>query len=77
MNNLWKMGLGIVVAIFFFGIGVAHVINPDRFIERSAVRKGGELLTKWNRLQFRIVGVIFAGFAALILYVLLSDYFSN
>jgi hypothetical protein len=73
MNSLWKMAVGVLVLVLFFGIGIAHIINPDWFIKRSGVRKGGELLTAWNRLGFRIFGVIFAGFAAYVLYALLRS----
>lgn len=51
-------------------IGIAHVINPDWFITRSGVRKGGKLLADWNRSQFQIAGAVFAAVAAYLLYVL-------
>jgi hypothetical protein len=65
--------LAAVVLVFFGVIGVAHVVYPDWFIKRSGVRKGGEMLTEWNRLGFQIAGAIFAGFAVYLLYHLLRD----
>jgi hypothetical protein len=65
------------VLLILAAVGVAHVVNPDRFIARSGVRKGGELLTAWNRLGFRVVGAIFAGFALYLLYQLTLDYFGG
>lgn len=75
-NSVWKLIPLVGFLLFFAGIGVAHVLNPDWFIKRSPVRKGGEMLTEWNRLQFQGVGVIFTAAALYGLYVLLSDYFS-
>ena len=65
----WKLALVVPILLLFFCLGVAHVIDPDRFIKRSGICKGGELLTDWNRLQFQIVGLILAGFSAYLLYV--------
>ena len=70
MANWLKVAALIAVLVSFFCIGIGHVIKPDWFIKRSGVRKGGELLSEWNRLQFQIVGAIFAAFAAYLLYVL-------
>jgi len=69
----WKLALLIPILLLFFCLGVAHVINPDRLIRRSGLRKGGELLTDWNRLQFQFAGAIFAGFSAYLLYVVLRN----
>jgi len=65
--------LGVLVFLLFAGIGIAHVLNPDRFIARSGVRKGGELLTAWNRFGFRIAGAMFTGWALYVLYHLVWD----
>jgi hypothetical protein len=70
-NSVWKIGIVAVMLAVFAGIGVAHVVNPDPFIRRSGVLKGGELLTRSNRFQFRIVGALFAAFAIYLLYQLL------
>jgi hypothetical protein len=75
-NSAWKLVLLVVVLAFFAFIGVAHVINPDSFIRRSGVRKGGEMLTEWNRLGFQIVGALLAGFAVYGIYSLLEDVLS-
>ncbi len=59
----------VLMLLAFAGIGIAHIFRPDYFIQRSGVRRGGELLTEWNRLGFQIAGAIFAGFAIYLLYV--------
>ena len=59
-----------LMLVAFAGIGIGHIFKPDYFMKRSGVRKGGELLTEWNRLGFQIAGAIFAGFAIYLLYVL-------
>lgn len=76
-NSLWALILLISLLVFFVVIGLAHVVNPDWFIRRSGVRKGGEMLTEWNRLGLQIAGVIFATVAGYGLYTLLADYFSR
>jgi hypothetical protein len=74
-NSAWKLMLLVVVLVFFAAAGVAHVLTPDWFIRRSGVRKGGEMLTGLNRLQFQLFGATLAGGAVYLLYVLLRDYF--
>jgi hypothetical protein len=76
-DSLWKMILVVVVLLFFVGIGIAHVVNPGRFVRSSGVRKGGEMLNDWNRFGFRMAGVVFAAFAGYLLYVLLRSYFEK
>jgi len=68
MVDLLKVAALVVLLLTFFGVGIAHIIKPDWFIKRSGVRKGGELLSDWNRVQFQIVGAVFAAFAAYLLY---------
>ena len=68
MADLLKMTAAVALLLGFFGLGVAHIIKPDWFIRRSGVRRGGELLTDWNRMEFQLVGAIFAGLAAYVLY---------
>ena len=72
-ENIWKLALLATVLVIFFCIGVAHVFAPDRFIRRSGVRKGGEMLTDFNRLGFQIAGIFFATLAGYLLYVLARD----
>ena len=65
--------LGLVLVLLlvaFAAIGIAHVFNPAWFMKRSGVRKGGEMLTEWNRLGFQIAGAIFAMFALYMSYSL-------
>lgn len=72
-ESTWKVLIGIAVLAFFFCVCVAHVFQPDRFIRRSGVRKGGEMLTEFNRIGFRMSGVAFAAFSGDLLYVLVRD----
>jgi hypothetical protein len=63
--------LGLVVVLMlvaFAGVGIAHIFKPDYFMKRSGVRKGGEVLTEWNRLGVQIAGAIFAAVAIYMLY---------
>jgi hypothetical protein len=76
-ENVWKLTLGVVVAALFFCIGIAHVIFPDRFLKRSSVRKGGEMLTDFNRTGFQIAGIVIAAFGGFMLYVLVRATFAK
>ncbi len=76
-ESLWKVALGLAILILFFCIGIAHVIDPDRFLKRSGIKKGGEMLTEFNRIGFRIAGLVFAVFAACLMYILASDVFHD
>ncbi len=74
-NSIWKLLIAVLALVFFFCVGIAHVFYPDRFLKRSGLHKGGEMLTEFNRIGFQIAGIIFAAFAACLLYVLISDLF--
>ena len=76
-ESIWKLSLGILVLVFFFCIGVAHVVAPDRFIKKSAVRKGGEMLTDFNRIGFQIMGIIAMVFSGRLVYMLVEDLISK
>ena len=76
-NNPWKLALGLIVLLFFLGMGVAHVINPDYFLKRSALRKGGEMQTEFNHLGIQIVGFLITLFSLGILYDIGNDLFRN
>lgn len=58
----------ILMLVTFATVGIAHIFNPDYFLKRSGVRRGGELLTEWNRIGFQIAGAVFAAFAIFLLY---------
>jgi hypothetical protein len=77
MNSLWKSTVLVLILLLFVCVGIGHVVKPEWFLERSSMRKGGEMLTEWNRVQFQIVGVIFAGTGIYFLYILFRDMFSN
>jgi hypothetical protein len=50
---------------------------PDRFLKRSSVRKGGEMLTDFNRTGFQIAGIIIAAFGGFMLCVLVGAIFAK
>jgi hypothetical protein len=77
MHSTWKLLVLVAFLVLFAGVGIAHMLNPDWFIERSGVRKGGEMLTGWNRWGFRFAGATFTGVAVYLLYVFLRDYLTN
>jgi hypothetical protein len=68
MKQLLLGLVAVLMLVAFAGIGIANVFKPDYFMKRSAVRKGGEMLTEWNRLGFQIAGAIFAAVAIYMLY---------
>lgn len=68
MNNYWGSALAVAFWLMFFCLGMLFVFNPDWFIKRSGVLKGGQLLTAWNRLGFRIAGAVMAGASVYVLY---------
>ena len=72
-----KLTLGVAIAALFFCLGIAHVIFPDRFIKRSSIRKGGEMLTDFNRIGFQIAGIVIAAFGGFMLYVLVGAIFAK
>jgi hypothetical protein len=68
-----KEVLAVLMLLIFAGIGVAHVFKPDLFVKRSGVRKGGDLLSEYNRMGFQLAGAIFAAGAIWVLYSLLRQ----
>ena len=53
------------------------MLFPDYFIERSGLRRVGEMLTDWNRTGVRLVGLLATLFAGGILYDVLKDVLSK
>jgi len=51
-ESIWKLLAGAVVLVFFLCISPAHVLYPNRFLKRSGVRPGGEVLIEFNRMGF-------------------------
>jgi hypothetical protein len=76
-NGPWNLALAVIVLLFFFGIGVAHLIRPDYFLKRSGLRKGGEMLTDLNRIGIQVFGAVTAGATMYITYDILKNYFSK
>jgi hypothetical protein len=60
--------VAVLLLVAFAGIGIAHIFKPDWFIKRSNVRRGGEMLSEYNRAGFQIAGAIFAAVAIYVLY---------
>ena len=72
MLNLAKAALILAFLLAFAAIGIGWVFNPDwgmRHFGRSLMG-GGELRKDWNRMQMSAVGLIFAGVALYVAYVL-------
>jgi hypothetical protein len=69
-SNALKLVLLTILLVFVACVGIAHVINPDWFMKRSGVPKGGEMLTEWNRLGFQIAGAAIVAFAVYVLYTI-------
>jgi cyanate permease len=63
-----KDALVVLMLFVFVGIGVANVFKPEWFVKRSSVRRGGEMLSEYNRAGFQIAGAIFAALAIYMLY---------
>jgi hypothetical protein len=72
-NDIWKLVLAALLLLVFVYVGISNVIKPD--IRR--LRKGGEMLTEWNRVGVRSAGAIFAAGAIYLLYRLLRDIFAK
>jgi hypothetical protein len=60
----------VLMLLVFVGIGIGHVFNPDWFVKRSGVRKGGDMLSEYNRAGFQVAGALFAAAAIYMLYSL-------
>lgn len=65
---LWRFILVTALLLFFVTQGVRMVLDPDRFVRRSGIPKGGELLRTWNRGQMRLAGAVFAAAAIYVMY---------
>jgi hypothetical protein len=71
--NTFKIVLVFAMLVVFAVIGLGCVFNPDwgiRHFSRSLMGDG-ELRKEWNRMQMSAVGLIFAGFALWMIYVLI------
>ena len=75
--NPWKLMAAVLSLVFFACLGIGHAVRPDWFIEPSGARKGGEMLTGWNRFGFRYAGAFLAGGAVYTLYLLLRNYLAK
>jgi len=69
---LWKIVI-VGVLLFFGATGVRMMLNPDPFVRRSGMPKGGDMLRTWNRDGMRATGAVFVAVAVHMLYHVLSD----
>jgi hypothetical protein len=76
-TSIWTLILTFAILAGFAVIGIGCVIKPDWGIKHFAQswRRGGELLTEWNRLGIQFVGLAFGGFAAYLIYIVLRGCF--
>lgn len=73
MLNALKIALVLAMLIVFAALGIGCALNPDwgiRHFSRTLMG-GGELRKEWNRTQMSVLGLIFAGFALWMIYVLI------
>ena len=73
MLNALKIPLVLAMLVVFVAIGIGCAFNPDwgiRHFSRTLMG-GGELRKEWNRMQMSVFGLIFAGFALCMIYVLI------
>jgi len=72
-TSLWTLILTLILLAGFAAVGIGCVINPVWGIRHfgQSLRKGGELLTEWNRLGILFVGLTFGGFAIYLIYIVL------
>ena len=68
--NSMRPALLVLVLIFFAEIGVAQFLKPGWFVKRSGIRKGGDMLSEYNRAGFQIAGGLFAAAAVYMPYSL-------
>ena len=71
-DNSWRTITAVAVMLFLTGLGIVQVIKPNRFMN-SYLRRGGELLTDWNRMGVQIAGAILAGASLWIIWDLLRQ----
>jgi hypothetical protein len=76
-DSAWKLILGIVALTSFVIIGVGSAVNPDWGIKHfgPSLRRGGELLTEFNRFGMAFFGIALGAFGLFGLYSLLRDCF--
>ena len=77
-TSAWKLILLLTILVGFAVIGIGCVINPNWGIKHfgQSLRRGGDLLTEWNRLGIQFVGLTFSGSALYLMYVVLRECFS-
>lgn len=76
-ESIWKLCLLALILVLFLCVGIGHMFYPDYFLKRSAARKGGKMLTDWNRGSFQLVGLILTGFILYLIYQLARDIFGH
>ena len=76
-ESIWKLWLGVLVLLFVAGVGGGHILYSDYFIKRTAMRRGGDMLTEWNRTGAQFVGLLVTLFSVGVLYELCKDIFAK
>lgn len=73
MLNLIKVALLLAFLLASAAIGIGCVFNPDWGMKHfgRSLMGGGELRKEWNRIQMSAVGLVFAGIALYLAYVLI------
>ena len=74
---MWKLCLGVLVLLFFLGIGIGHLLDPNRFTKGTYLRRSGRVLSNSEGFQVRFVGLVVIVFSGYVLYQLAHDVLSR
>ena len=74
---VWKLCLGVLVLLFFMGIGLGHLLDPNRFTKGTYLRRSGRMLSKSEGFQVRLFGLVAIMFSGYVLYQLAHDVLSR
>lgn len=61
------------VLLLFIGLGVDHVIRPQRYMTNTFLRSGGDLRREWNEMGAQISGLILTCGAGYVLFVVIRE----
>jgi hypothetical protein len=76
-ESVWKLCLGVLVLLFFLGIGIGHLLDPNRFTKGTYLRRSGRVLSNSEGFQVRFVGLVVIVFSGYVLYQLAHDVLSR
>ena len=76
-TSVWKLIFILALLLGFAVIGFGCLIRPEWGIKHfgQSLRRGGELLTEWNRLGIAFAGLAFGIFSLYGMYIVLRDCF--